>query len=146
LRGNDLQFHLRLYFLNWRHRSIPFKIAGAPRLDLETWVLAPLYAIFSTLPNSSSTGVERPKIVTITFRVSRSSFTSSTTPLKLAKGPSVIRTDSFFWNLIFIRGLSFETSVRKRIELTSCSVSETGLSPVPRKPVTRGVFLMTCQR
>ena len=35
-------------------------------------------ATFSTWLNSSSTGVERPKIVTITFSVSRSSFTSST--------------------------------------------------------------------
>src|SRR6185437_7931357 len=116
LRGNNLQFHLCLYFFNCRHRSIPFKIAGAPRLDLETWVLAPLYAIFSTLPNSSSTGVERPKIVTMTFRVSRSSLISSTIPLKLANGPSVMRTDSFFSNLIFIRGLSLTVSERKRIE------------------------------
>src|SRR6185437_6866577 len=145
LRGNDLQFHLRLYFLNWRHRSIPFKIAGAPRLDLETWVLAPLYAIFSTLLNSNSTGVERPKIVTMTFRVSRSSFTSSTTPLKLANGPSVIFTDSFFSNFTFMRGLSFDTSDRKIIELISSSVSATGFSPVPKKPVTRGVFLTRCQ-
>src|SRR4029077_1248487 len=36
------------------------------------------YATFSTCPNSNSTGVERPKMVTITFKVSRSSFTSST--------------------------------------------------------------------
>ena len=40
------------------------------------------YATFSTWLNSNSTGVERPKIVTITFRVSRSSFTSSTMPVK----------------------------------------------------------------
>src|SRR5271156_178562 len=83
-------------------------------------------------------------MVTITFSVSRSSFTSSTTPLKLAKGPSVMRTDSFFSNLIFIRGLSLETSVRKRIELTSCSLKATGFSPVPRKPGTPRAVFITC--
>jgi hypothetical protein len=84
-------------------------------------------------------------MVTMTFSVSRSSLTSSTTPLKLANGPSVMRTDSLFWNLTLSRGFSLEVSLRKRIELTSPSVSATGLSPVPRNPVTRGVFLMTCQ-
>ncbi len=49
-----------------------------------------LMLTFSTCPNSSSTGVERPKMVTITFSVSRSSFTSSTMPVKVANGPSVI--------------------------------------------------------
>ena len=47
---------------------------------------------FSTCKKSNSTGVARPKIVTITFNVFRSVFTSSTTPLKLANGPSLIRT------------------------------------------------------
>ena len=42
---------------------------------------------FSTCPNSSSTGVDRPKIVTITFNVSRSSLTSSTTPGKAGERP-----------------------------------------------------------
>src|SRR5438132_258779 len=65
-----------------------------------------LYATFSTWLNSNSTGVERPKIVTITFSVSRSSFTSSTTPVKLANGPSVMRTDSFFSNLTLSFGFS----------------------------------------
>src|SRR5208282_1427863 len=54
------------------------------------------YATFSTCPNSNSTGVERPKMVTITFKVSRSSFTSSTTPVKVANGPSPMRTVSPF--------------------------------------------------
>src|SRR5258708_27576763 len=67
---------------------------------------AHLYATFSTCPNSNSTGVERPKIVTMTFRVSRSSFTSSTTPVNVANGPSLIRTVSFFSNLTLSFGFS----------------------------------------
>ena len=64
------------------------------------------YATFSTWLNSSSTGVERPKIVTITFKVSRSSFTSSTMPWKVANGPSEMRTVSFFSNLTLSFGFS----------------------------------------
>ena len=67
-------------------------------------------------------------------------------PVKLANGPSLMRTCSFFSNLTFMVGLLVAESERKRMELTSCSERATGLSPVPRKPVTRGVFLMTCQR
>ncbi len=47
---------------------------------------------FSTCKKSSSTGVARPKIVTMTFSVFLSVLTSSTTPLKLANGPSLMRT------------------------------------------------------
>jgi len=43
----------------------------------------------------------------MTFIVSRSSLISSTTPLKLANGPSVIRTCSLFSNLIFEPWLIF---------------------------------------
>src|SRR4029079_7392350 len=43
---------------------------------------------FSTCPNSSSTGVARPKIDTATFTRERPSSTSSTTPLNDANGPS----------------------------------------------------------
>ncbi len=43
---------------------------------------------FSTWPNSSSTGVARPKMDTATLRRERASSTSSTMPLKLANGPS----------------------------------------------------------
>src|SRR6266436_372054 len=64
------------------------------------------YATFSTCPNSNSTGVERPKMVTITFKVSRSSFTSSTTPVNVANGPSPIRTVSPFSNLTLSFGFS----------------------------------------
>src|SRR5271157_606703 len=67
---------------------------------------------FSTCPNPSSTGVERPKMVTITFSVSRSSLTSSTTPVKLANGPSVMRTDSFFSNLTLSFGFSLLSATR----------------------------------
>src|SRR5437763_2369168 len=45
-----------------------------------------------TCRKSSSTGVERPKIVTMTFSVLRSRFTSSTTPVKFVKGPSIMCT------------------------------------------------------
>src|SRR5437762_7334568 len=74
-----------------------------------------LQATFSTCPNSNSTGVARPKIVTITFKVARSSFTSSTMPLKFANGPSVMRTDSFFSNLTLILGLSLLLATRLKI-------------------------------
>ncbi len=50
--------------------------------------------VFSTWAYSSSTGVARPKIETVTRRRARSSSTCSTEPLKLAKGPSITRTDS----------------------------------------------------
>src|SRR5216684_2999798 len=49
---------------------------------------------FSTCPNSSSTGVARPKIETATLTRERASSTSSTTPLKEANGPSDTRTCS----------------------------------------------------
>jgi hypothetical protein len=54
--------------------------------------LRALDPIFSTCKKSNSTGVARPKIVTITFSVFLSRFTSSTTPLKLVNGPSLMRT------------------------------------------------------
>lgn len=49
---------------------------------------------FSTWPNSSSTGVARPKMETATFRRERASSTSSTIPLNEAKGPSATFTVS----------------------------------------------------
>ena len=51
---------------------------------------------FSTWMKSSSTGVLRPNTVTITLMVERSSWISSTSPSKLANGPSMIRTFSPF--------------------------------------------------
>ena len=63
------------------------------------------FHLFSTWMKSSSTGVERPKTVTMTLMVERSSWISSTSPSKLAKGPSMMRTFSPFskWYL----GLGF---------------------------------------
>src|SRR6476660_5280774 len=49
---------------------------------------------FSTCPNSSSTGVARPKIDTATFTRERASSISSTTPENEANGPSATRTFS----------------------------------------------------
>src|SRR6476661_10161330 len=49
---------------------------------------------FSTSRKLSSTGVERPKMVTVTFSVALSSLTSSTLPVKLWNGPDLIRTVS----------------------------------------------------
>src|SRR5215468_9606485 len=49
---------------------------------------------FSTCPNSSSTGVGRPKMLTATLTRERASSTSSTVPLKDANGPSETRTCS----------------------------------------------------
>ncbi len=52
------------------------------------------YLTRSTCSNSSSTGVARPKIDTDTFTRLRSKSSSSTTPLKLANGPSSTLTAS----------------------------------------------------
>src|SRR5262252_3121681 len=49
---------------------------------------------FSTWPNSSSTGVTRPKIVTATLTRERASSTPSTTPRKDENGPAFTRTMS----------------------------------------------------
>src|SRR5207237_8473177 len=45
---------------------------------------------FSTSRKFNSTGVERPKIVTVTFSVDLSSLTSSTLPVKLWNGPDLM--------------------------------------------------------
>src|SRR5215470_3108704 len=49
---------------------------------------------FSTSRKFNSTGVDLPKIVTVTFKVDLSSLTSSTLPVKLWNGPDLIRTVS----------------------------------------------------
>ncbi len=71
--------------------------------------------IFCTCEKSSSTGVCRPKIVTITLSVLRSRLTSSTTPVKLLNGPSVIRTGSAFSNMYFGFGFSLAVTTCSRI-------------------------------
>src|SRR5438046_65932 len=69
---------------------------GSARRDLQLEIAGDLlgHYSFSTCPNSSSTGVARPKIETATFTRERASSTSSTTPLKEANGPSDTRTCS----------------------------------------------------
>src|SRR5204862_7021499 len=112
------QLHLSDYFL--RH-------------DLRSLMAAPLFACFalsrsrfasglhsqplvsydfSTCKKSNSTGVARPNIVTITFKGFRSEFTSSTIPVKLANGPSLIFTVSPFSNESFGFGLSAAVATR----------------------------------
>src|SRR6202789_3225594 len=125
---------------SFRAESICFSL-------LSTLYSLPFYSSdFSTFANETSVGVGRPKIDTITFSVCLSSFTSSTAPLKLANGPSVIRTCSPLANLSLSFGFSLVTSLRLSIAFTSASLSAFGWSPVCRKPVTRGVFFTTCQR
>ena len=114
------------------------------QLDLRCNFLRHTLKPFSTCKNSSSTGVARPKIVTITRNVPRSGLTSSTLPEKFANGPSTIRTGSFFSNVIFGRGRSADDAWRYRIEFTSSALSGTGELPPPTKPVTRGVFFTSC--
>ena len=75
----------------------------------------PDQATFSTWAKSNSTGVDRPKIVTETFSVLRSVFTSSTTPVKFANGPSTIRTCSFRSKVSFGLGLSAAVLMRCRM-------------------------------
>src|ERR1700683_3871421 len=104
-----------------------------------------LYATFSTCAKSSSTGVERPKIVTETFSVLRSEFTSSTTPVKFANGPSPIRTFSPRSKDNFGFGLSAVVVARFKMFCLSSSVSGDGVCPDPTNPVTRGVERTTCQ-
>src|SRR5690348_11637610 len=102
------------------------------------------YATFSTCAKSSSTGVERPKIVTVTFSVLRSVFTSSTTPVKLMNGPSLMRIFSPRSNDSFGFGFSAVVVARFKMFCTSSSVSGEGVCPDPTNPVTRGVCRTTC--
>src|SRR5262249_20513825 len=108
LAGRNLELHHRLNF--FRHRS---RLTAENAEHAEIIVLRGLRAlggqIFSTCKKSNSTGVERPKIVTITFNVFFSRFTSSTTPVKLANGPSLMRTCSPLSNMYF--GFGFSAAV-----------------------------------
>jgi len=67
--------------------------------------------------------------------------TSSTTPVKLLNGPSVMRTGSAFSNTYFGFGFSLAVTTCSRIWSTSVWESGVGFLPVPTKPVTFGVFL-----
>ncbi len=75
-----------------RRRQRPRARSGAPPLHgadpAPAAAGASAYLTRSTCSNSSSTGVARPKIETETFTRPFSKSSSSTMPLKLAKGPS----------------------------------------------------------
>src|SRR6476661_5466691 len=108
-------------------------------VDLERHGMA---HIFSTCPNSNSTGVARPKIDTATFSRERASSTSSTVPLKDANGPSETRTCSPISNDTDGFGRSMPSCTCCRMCCASVSLIGIGLLSVPRKPVTFGVFLI----
>src|SRR5437867_2526036 len=84
------------------------------------------YYCFSTCSDSISTGVARPRIVSITFRVFRSGFTSSTTPVKSLKGPSMILTESPRSKVNFGFGCSDVIETRFTTSLISASVRGVG--------------------
>src|SRR3970282_1506342 len=96
---------------------------------------------FSTSPKFSSTGVARPKIDTSTRTFSFSSITSSTTPVKSANGPVVMRTVDPFWNVMRYFGVSSRSCLSSW--RTSASSRGTGRAPEPTKPVTPGVLRTT---
>ena len=101
---------------------------------------------FSTWMKSSSTGVERPKTVTMTLMVERSSWISSTSPSKFAKGPSMMRTFSPFskWYL----GLGFLLGLFRVVHDLADFLVRQGRGPfllAPTKLVTLGVLRTRCQ-
>src|SRR2546422_1573349 len=98
---------------------------------------------FSICRKSSSTRVSRPKIDTRTFTLLRSGFTSSTTPWRSVKGPSVTRTASPLVNATLYSGAS--SLICRRMPRTSPSVRGVGLFPLPTKLVTPGVLRTTYQ-
>ena len=79
---------------------------------------------------------------TETRRRSRSSSTLSTTPSKLANGPSVTFTFSPRSKRMVARGFSTLSSIVPMMRATSFSETGAGLDWLPRKPVTCGVFLI----
>src|SRR5262245_57624240 len=97
---------------------------------------------FSTWPNSSSTGVARPKIDTATLSRERLSSTSSTVPLNEANGPSDTRTCSPTSKDTAGFGRSMPSATWLRMRCASASEIGIGLLSAPRKPVTFGVFLI----
>src|SRR4030081_3114847 len=74
-------------------------------------------------------------MVTITFKVFLSRFTSSTTPLKLVNGPSLIRTCSPFSNMYFGFGFSAAVLTWVRICSSSSLLRGGGLGPAPPAPL-----------
>src|SRR6476469_64655 len=67
---------------------LDFVLTPGLAMALELLSAGHCYLTRSTCSNSSSTGVARPKIDTDTLTRPRSKSSSSTTPLKLANGPS----------------------------------------------------------
>src|SRR5262249_9775635 len=121
-------------------------IAGRQALDATAWAQA-LQGLHtsSTCKNSNSTGVERPKILTITFNLPRSGLTSLITPVKLVNGPSITRT--FSPSSKSTLGLGSAASPRMCLWICITSSSDRGVGSFapPRSPVTLGVSLMTYQ-
>ena len=77
--------------------------------------------------NSKSTGVDLPKIETVTFNLDLSSSISSTKPLKLWKGPSDTLTSSPISKITFDLGLSTLSVICSISLLASLSLKEDGL-------------------
>src|SRR5690606_12401954 len=117
-------------------RTPPGAVAAPPEGRGET------QTVFSTCSYSSSTGVARPKMETDTRRRARSSSTLSTTPSKLANGPSVTLTFSPMSKRMVGLGRSTPSSMAPTMRWISRSLTGIGLAPEPRKPVTLGVFLI----
>src|SRR5215213_11273905 len=78
---------------------------------------------FSTSRKLSSTGVERPKMVTTTLSVDLSELTSSTLPVNEAKGPDLILTVSPDAYVNFGFGFSAASVTLWTIWFTSSGVS-----------------------
>src|SRR6266404_945281 len=96
---------------------------------------------FSTCQYSSSTGVLRPKIFTVTFSLPRSGSTSSITPLKFRNGPLLIFTVSPISKLTFGFSCSSDAEIWFLIDSTSSAGVGVGGSP-PTNPITPWVSLM----
>src|SRR5579872_4975559 len=90
---------------------------------------------FSTCQYSNSTGVLRPKILTVTFNLPRSGSTSSITPLKFRNGPSLILTVSPVSKFTF----GFSVSSDSEICVLMVAISS-GLTGIGRSPPTMPIF------
>src|SRR5271157_3626571 len=139
LAGRQLQLDGCLYLLWWHLCFTSISIM------LRRHRAARIHPSFSTLAKSSSTGVERPKIVTETFRRLWSLSISSTVPLKLANGPSTMRTCSLRSKTTLGFGRSCGVCTRLMMASTSASERAGGAVAEPTKPVTRGVLRTMCQ-
>lgn len=97
-----------------------------------------IYSFFITCSKSSSTGVSRSKIDTITVTFPLDLFTSEIVPSYLANGPSFICTRSPSVSLMSVVGES--SPMRRCISPNSSGSTGTGIFPDPTNPVTFGVF------